>query len=172
MSNLFRLHGELLNDNRITDDEVATIRNYMEERRPVGLNDVKFLVGLVSSAREVCSAFDDIFLPILKKVLLADGEIGWDEQYYLLKMLYSKAGARPRTAIPAGAAEELEEVPPGIGEAVRGDCASRAGGSGLEPRPPRGIRPTLPKTATHSSAMSSPSGGVSGTCDEGPGGRG
>lgn len=96
MSQLFRLHSELLNDNRITDEEVAIIRNFMADDGRLDLNDVKFLVGLLSSAQEVCPAFDELFFPILKEVLLEDGKIGLDEQYYLVKMLFSKGHIRDR----------------------------------------------------------------------------
>jgi hypothetical protein len=96
MSQLFRLHSELLNDNRITDDEVAIIRNFIADDGRLDLNDVKFLVGLLSSAQEVCPAFDELFFPILKEVLLDDGKIGLDEQYYLVKMLFSKGHIRDR----------------------------------------------------------------------------
>jgi len=52
------------------------------------------LVGLLSEAHEVCPAFDELFFPALKEVILEDGRIGQDEQFYLLKMLYSDGHVR------------------------------------------------------------------------------
>lgn len=94
MANLYRLQSQLLQDKRITDDEVATIRDHIEEDGKLDLADVKFLVELLSNAQEVCPAFDDLFFPVLKEVLLADGKITMDEHFYLLKMLYSDGHVR------------------------------------------------------------------------------
>lgn len=94
MANLYQLHSELLHDNKITDDEVGLIRRYIEEDGQLDINDVKFLVGLLSSAKEICPAFDELFFPVLKNVLLEDGKISMDEQFYLLKMLYSDGHVR------------------------------------------------------------------------------
>ena len=46
-------------------------------------------IGCESSAdaSEVCPSFDELFFPVLKEVLPEDGQIGLDEQFYLLKML-------------------------------------------------------------------------------------
>lgn len=94
MASLYQLHADLLSDDKITDNEVAVIRKYIEEDGQLDLTDVKFLVGLLSSAKEVCPAFDDLFFPVLKEVLLADGKITMDEHFYLLKMLYSDGHVR------------------------------------------------------------------------------
>jgi len=94
--NLYETHAELLKDNKITADEVALIRDFIDEDGKLDLNDVKFLVGLLSSAEEVCPEFDELFFPVLKEVVLADGKIGMDEQFYLLKMLYSDGHVRER----------------------------------------------------------------------------
>ncbi len=96
MANLYKLHSELLADNKITDDEVAMIRRHIEEDGKLDLNDVKFLVGLLGSAQEVCPAFDELFFPVLKEVILEDGKIGRDEHFYLLKMLYADGHVRER----------------------------------------------------------------------------
>jgi uncharacterized tellurite resistance protein B-like protein len=84
----------LLSDGKITDCEVAVIRDYIEENGTLDLADVKFLVELLGDAREVSPSFDALFFPVLKEVLLADGKIGQDEQYYLLKMLYADGNVR------------------------------------------------------------------------------
>lgn len=96
MAGLKRLEAELLRDGRITEAEVAVIRAHVEADGRLDLEDVKFLVELLSESREVCTAFDDLFFPALKEVLLADGKVGLDEQFYLLKMLYSDGHIRPR----------------------------------------------------------------------------
>ncbi|NQT17509.1 MAG: TerB family tellurite resistance protein [Planctomycetes bacterium] len=95
MPNLYQLRAELLADERITDSEVEIIRDHIAEDGELDLDDVKFLVELLSDAREVCSAFDELFFPVLKEVILEDGRIGQDEQFYLLKMLYSDGHIRP-----------------------------------------------------------------------------
>ena len=96
MANLYQLRAQLLRDQRIMDDEVALIREYIERDGKLDLDDVRFLVDLLSDAREVCPAFDDLFFPILREVILADGRIGLDEHFYLLKMLYSNGQIRHR----------------------------------------------------------------------------
>jgi uncharacterized tellurite resistance protein B-like protein len=94
MSRLQELRDELLRDGKITDQEVEVIRGYLEEKGKLDIGDVKFLVELLDDAREVSPKFDEIFFPALKKVILADWQIGQDEQFYLLKMLYSDGHVR------------------------------------------------------------------------------
>lgn len=89
MAQLSELRSQLLTDGNITDAEVALIKGHVERDGNLDLDDVKFLVELLSEARQVCPAFDEFFFATLKEVFLADGEIGQDEQFYLLKMLYS-----------------------------------------------------------------------------------
>jgi hypothetical protein len=89
MGSLFKIQSELLADGKITEGEVERIREYIHSNGQLDLDDVKLLVNLLADAKEVCPAFDDLFFPALKKVILTDGCIGLDEQYYLLKMLYS-----------------------------------------------------------------------------------
>lgn len=91
------LHQELaraLEDRRITPNEVERIRKYIAADGRLDLQDVQFLVELLSGADEVCTEFDELFFPVLKEVLLADGRVGLDEQFYLLKMLYSDGEIR------------------------------------------------------------------------------
>ena len=94
MGRLHQLQARLLHDRRITDNDVNVIRRYVEEDGKLDLDDVKFLVGLLSEADEVCPAFDELFFPALKEVILADGRIAPDEIFYLLKMLYSDGHIR------------------------------------------------------------------------------
>ncbi len=94
MGQLFRLKDQLLNDRRITDCELATIRTYIDQNGQLDLDDVKFLVSLLSEAREVSAGFDELFFPALKRVILSDGLVGLDEQFYLLKMIYADGQIR------------------------------------------------------------------------------
>lgn len=113
MPNLYQLRAELLADERITDSEVEIIRDHIHEDGKLDMEDVKFLVELLSDAKEVCPAFDDLFFPVLKEVILEDGRIGDDERFYLLKMLYSDGHIRPREKqFLAELAEEAVEITP------------------------------------------------------------
>ncbi len=94
MPNLYQLRSQLLEDECITDSEVQVIKDHICEDGQLDLDDVKFLVGLLCEAREVCEAFDEFFFPVLKAVILKDGRIGQDEQFYVLKMLYSDGKIR------------------------------------------------------------------------------
>ena len=89
MSRLQELRAIVLHDRKITRTEVDFIRDYVLQDGRLDLEDVKVLVELLSDATEVCPEFDDLFFPALKQVVLADGRIGTDEQFYILKMLYS-----------------------------------------------------------------------------------
>ncbi|MHC4181337.1 MAG: tellurite resistance TerB family protein [Planctomycetota bacterium] len=94
MGRLHQFRSELLRDRKITENEVQVVRDYIREDGKLDLDDVKFLVELLSEADEVCPAFDELLFPALKEVVLADGQIGMDEQYYMLKMLYSDGHIR------------------------------------------------------------------------------
>jgi hypothetical protein len=89
MSSFRQLHSQLLRDGEITDAEVGVIQDYLHSDGELDLDDVKFLVGVRCEARRICPAFDRLFFPLLRQVLLKDARIGQDEQFYLLKMLYS-----------------------------------------------------------------------------------
>jgi hypothetical protein len=94
MGHLHELRSELLRDRKISQDEVRVIRDYIQQDGKLDLDDVKFLVELLSDANEVSPEFDRLFFPALKEVILGDGQIGMDEQFYLLKMLYSDGHVR------------------------------------------------------------------------------
>jgi uncharacterized tellurite resistance protein B-like protein len=94
MGRLHELQTELLQDGKITDQEVEVLRAYLQEKGCLDIEDAKLLVELLCDAREVSPAFDELFFPALKQVILADGRIGMDEQFYLLKMLYSDGNVR------------------------------------------------------------------------------
>jgi hypothetical protein len=89
MSNLRELQSRLLADGAITEAEVDVIRDYVASDNRLDLDDIKFLIGLRTEARTVCSSFDNLFFPLFKHVVLEDQQVGQDEMYYLLKMLYS-----------------------------------------------------------------------------------
>lgn len=94
MSQLPTVLQQCLYDRKITVNEVATIRRQAERDGKLDLEDVKFLVTLLTEANEVCPEFDEMFFPLLKQALLEDGRIGQDEQFYLLKMLYADGAVR------------------------------------------------------------------------------
>ena len=95
MSRLRSLRSTVLQDRKITLDEVEVIRDCIRQDGKLDLDDVRILVELLTDATEVCREFDELFFPVLKEVVLADGRIGFDEQFYLLKMLYSDGHVRP-----------------------------------------------------------------------------
>lgn len=94
MSGLQKLRTRVLQDRKITRAEVACIREHIDRDGRLDLDDVKVLVELLSDATEVCPEFDELFFPVLKQVVLTDGLIGTDEQFYLLKMLYADGNLR------------------------------------------------------------------------------
>jgi len=94
MSRLRDLRSVVLQDGKISPDEVDFIRDYIRQDGRLDLDDVKVLVELLTQATEVCPEFDAVFFPALKHVVLEDGRIGCDEQFYLLKMLYGDGHIR------------------------------------------------------------------------------
>ena len=94
MPGLYKLLAEIHDDRKITDAEVEVIREYIHADGKLDLADVKFLVELLSDAREVSPAFDELFFPALKRVILQDGKIDEGERFYLLKMLYADGNVR------------------------------------------------------------------------------
>lgn len=89
MARLHEILQQSLEDRRITDAEVSVIREHIVADGNLDLDDVKFLVQLLSGADEVCPQFDELFFPVLKEVILENGRIDQSEVFYLLKMLYS-----------------------------------------------------------------------------------
>ncbi|MEL6106057.1 MAG: hypothetical protein AAFU85_08475 [Planctomycetota bacterium] len=98
MPNLSQLQRELLADRRITPNEVAKIRTHIESDGKLDFDDVKFLCTILSEAEEVCSEFDELFFPALRRVLLADGTIDASEHFQLLRMLYGTGTVRESEA--------------------------------------------------------------------------
>ncbi len=88
MARLHQILAKCLEDRIITDDDVITIRDYIHEDGTLDVDDVNFLVQLLTGAKSVCAGFDDLFFPVLKDVILRDGKIDQGETFHLLKMLY------------------------------------------------------------------------------------
>ncbi|QDV42593.1 Tellurite resistance protein TerB [Stieleria neptunia] len=94
MAHLKQLKSELLSDGKISANEVARIRRYVEEDGALDFDDVAFLVQLLGEADEVCPEFDELFLPLMRHVLLKDGKIDLDEQAVLVEMLVAGGAIR------------------------------------------------------------------------------
>jgi uncharacterized tellurite resistance protein B-like protein len=94
MAGLYELRSELLRDGKISESDVRIIRAHIQRDGRLDQQDVKFLVELLSEADQVCPEFDELFFPALKQVIMDDGRIGEDEQFYLLKMLYANGRIR------------------------------------------------------------------------------
>ncbi len=94
MASLYSIMEQVVADKKITEQEVAVIQQYIRQNGRLDLEDVRFLVQLLVDSREVCPAFDRLFFPILKEVLLADGRIQNDELFYLFKMVYGDGRVR------------------------------------------------------------------------------
>lgn len=94
MSGVCEIRDRLLSDGKITSNEVAALKEYVNEDGVLDYQDIKFLVGLMKEAKSVCGEFDELLFPAMRDVFLADGEIGIDEQYLLLQMLYSDGEVR------------------------------------------------------------------------------
>ncbi len=96
MANLMAFRSQLLSDGRITPSEVDLIVDQIAADGKLDIEDMKLLVELMVDADEVCPEFDELFFPALREIILQDGKVGFDEHFYLLKMLYSDGIIRPR----------------------------------------------------------------------------
>jgi hypothetical protein len=125
MARLHQILQQSLEDRRITDAEVGVIRDYIHEDGQLDLEDVKFLVQLLSGAKQVSPQFDEVFFPVLKDVILQNGRIDQSEVFYLLKMLYSDRVIRERELdFLRELRDEADEVPAEFDELL--DVASTA----------------------------------------------
>ncbi|WP_182870971.1 TerB family tellurite resistance protein [Stieleria mannarensis] len=95
MPHLNQLKSELLSDGVISPNEVARIRRHIEQDGALDFDDVAFLVEVLGEASEVCPEFDELFLPLMRHVLLKDGKIDLDEQAVLVDMLTAGESIRP-----------------------------------------------------------------------------
>ena len=96
MSTGFELLSRTLADKKIDDAEIAAIQTQIHSDGRLDLEDVKLLVELYCEARDYPPAFENLFFDVLKRVMLADGEVSPIDQVYLLKMLYSDRVIRSR----------------------------------------------------------------------------
>ena len=94
MANLFKIREELLTDGKITVNEVEKIKDQIAADGKLDFQDARLLVELLKDAREVCAEFDELLFPCLREIILQDGKIAMDEQYILLKLLYSDGEVR------------------------------------------------------------------------------
>ena len=96
MPRSLELLSTTLANQKIDDEEVDTIREQIYRDGQLDLDDVRLLIEFYCEAREYPAAFETLFFDVLKKVFLADGQVTPDEQYHLLKMLYSDRVIRNR----------------------------------------------------------------------------
>ena len=94
MAGLSQRRPQLVKNGRIGEAEVEVIRDHIHQDGKLDMDDARVLVQLLSDAHDVCPAFAALFFPVLKEVILQDGRIGQDEEFYLLKMLYSDGNVR------------------------------------------------------------------------------
>ena len=92
MAGLHQLIAEIHEDGKITDAEVDVIREQVYRDGKLDLEDVQFLVNLLSGIAKSAPSLTSC--SVLKEAILADGEIDRGEQFYLLKMLYSDGHVR------------------------------------------------------------------------------
>jgi hypothetical protein len=76
-------------DEKICDDDVLLVGEHLAADGVLDLADVKVLVELYCYTKQRSPAFDNLFFTVLEKVFLNDGQISVDEEFYLLKMIYS-----------------------------------------------------------------------------------
>lgn len=79
-------------DLRISDEEVVSIQECLTSSGGISPEDLRVLIDMRAQARAVSPDFDRLFFPALKAWLLADGCIGLDEQFQILRLLYGGGG--------------------------------------------------------------------------------
>jgi uncharacterized tellurite resistance protein B-like protein len=94
MGNHQKIREMIVNDGKITKRELEWIKDEMAADGKLDFEDARFLIEILRDADEVCSEFDDFFFPCLRHLFLQDGQIGMDEQFLLLEMLYSDGEVR------------------------------------------------------------------------------
>ena len=86
----------VLADGKIDEGELEQLCRHVYRNGTPNLDDVRLLVELYTNVPQLSDAFENFFYGVLKRVVLADGEIQPGEQFYLLKVLYSDRVIRPR----------------------------------------------------------------------------
>jgi hypothetical protein len=88
--------SKVLADEAICQQDLDLIGEAVVADGKLDMDDVKLLVELYCNARERHPAFDNVFFDTLEHVMLDDGKLSPNEQYYLLKMIYSDHEILPR----------------------------------------------------------------------------
>jgi hypothetical protein len=96
MATYHEIVRHVLADGKISNEEVKLLCDHVYRTGTPNLDDVRLLVELYTGAPTLSEAFENFFYGVLKKVILADGEILPGEQFYLLKTIYSDRVIRPR----------------------------------------------------------------------------
>jgi hypothetical protein len=96
MASFHEVVRHILADQKIDDGELQLLCQHVYRNGAPSLDDVKLLVELYTGVDSLSKAFEDFFYGVLKKVILADGEVLPGEQFYLLKTIYSDRVIRPR----------------------------------------------------------------------------
>jgi hypothetical protein len=96
MASYYEVVQHVLADRKIDDSELKLLSEHVYRKGPPNLDDVRLLVELYTGAPNLSEAFENFFYGVIKKVILADGEILPGEQFYLLKVIYSDRVIRPR----------------------------------------------------------------------------
>ena len=96
MSSYYEVVQHVLADRKIDDGELKLLCDHVYRKGTPNLDDVRLLVELYTGVPKLSAAFENFFYGVMKKVILADGEIQPGEQFYLLKVIYSDRVIRPR----------------------------------------------------------------------------
>jgi hypothetical protein len=89
MSQFHQFVERIQADGRICDEDVLLVGEQLEADGKLDIADVKLLVELYCYTKDRSLAFDNLFFVVLEKVFLHDGQITADEEFYLLKLIYS-----------------------------------------------------------------------------------
>ena len=96
MASYYEVVQHVLADRKIDDGELKLLCDHVYRKGTPNLEDVRLLVELYTGVPKLSEAFENFFYGVIKKVILADGEIQPGEQFYLLKVIYSDRVIRPR----------------------------------------------------------------------------
>lgn len=96
MASYHEVVQHILADQKISDSELRLLSAHVYRNGSPNLDDVRLLVELYTGVAKPSEAFENFFYGVMKKVILADGEIQPGEQFYLLKVIYFDRIIRPR----------------------------------------------------------------------------
>jgi hypothetical protein len=89
MSQFHHFVEKIQADGKICDEDVLLVGEQLDADGKLDIADVKLLVELYCYTKDRSLAFDNLFFAVLEKVFLCDGQITTDEEFYLLKLIYS-----------------------------------------------------------------------------------